>query len=98
MILIFQLADKSLIRLNGINVNKGIIIVRTGTHVPTPLIKDNPVLLDTINTFAGFIRADGSYSVYLQSPDFYYLQAFTNNFLPGYYNDEGTAFGLLAEC
>jgi len=76
--------------VNGINVNKGIIIVRTGTHVPVPLLKDNPVLLDTINTFAGFIRADGSYSVYLQSPDFYYLQAFTNNFLPGYYNEEGT--------
>ena len=77
--------------LNGINVNKGIIIVRTGTHVPVPLLKDNAVLLDTINAFAGFIRADGSYSVYIQSPDFYYLQAYTNNFLPGYYNDEGTA-------
>lgn len=77
--------------VNGLNVNKGIIIVRTGTHVPTPLFKENSVLLDTINTFAGFIRADGSYSVYLQSPDFYYLQAYTNNFLPGYYNDEGIA-------
>ena len=75
--------------VNGINVNKGIIIVRTGTHVPVPFYKNNPMLLDTINTFAGFIRADGSYSVYLQSPDFYYLQAYTNNFLPGYYNDEG---------
>ncbi len=77
--------------VNGINVNKGIIIVRTGTHVPVPLLKDNAVLLDTINAFAGFIRADGSYSVYIQSPDFYYLQAYTNYFLPGYYNDEGTA-------
>ena len=77
--------------INGINVNKGIIIVRTGTHVPAPFLKDNAVLLDTINTFAGFIKADGSYSVYLQSPDFYYLQAYTNYFLPGYYNDEGTA-------
>jgi hypothetical protein len=77
--------------INGINVNKGIIIVRTGTHVPTPLNKGNSTLLDTLNAFAGFIRADGSYSVYIQSPDFYYLQAYTNNFLPGYYNDEGTA-------
>jgi hypothetical protein len=77
--------------VSGINVNKGIIIVRTGTHVPAPFLKDNAVFFDTINSFAGFIKADGSYSVYLQSPDFYYLQAFTNNFLPGYYNDEGTA-------
>ncbi len=77
--------------VNGVNVNKGIIIVRTGTHVPVPLYKEKSILLDTINTFAGFIRADGSYSVYIQSPDFYYLQAYTNYFLPGYYNDEGTA-------
>ena len=77
--------------INGINVNKGIIIVRTGTHVPTPMNKGNSTLLDTLNAFAGFIRADGSYSVYLQSPDYYYLQAYTNNFLPGYYNDEGLA-------
>jgi hypothetical protein len=77
--------------INGINVNKGIIIVRTGTHVPTPLDKGNSILLDTLNAFAGFIRADGSYSVNIQSPDYYYLQAYTNNFLPGYYNDEGIA-------
>lgn len=76
---------------NVINVNKGIIIVRTGTHVPVPLPNENPVLLDDINTFAGFIKSDGSYSVHIQSPDFYYLQAYTNNFLPGYYNDEGIA-------
>ncbi len=77
--------------INGINVNKGIIIVRTGTHVPTPLNKGNSTLLDTLNAFAGFIRSDGSYSVNIQSPDYYYLQAYTNNFLPGYYNDEGIA-------
>lgn len=77
--------------INGINVNKGIIIVRTGTHVPTPLNKGNSILLDTLNAFAGFIRPDGSYSVNIQSPDYYYLQAYTNNFLPGYYNDEGVA-------
>lgn len=77
--------------INGINVNKGIIIVRTGTHVPTPLNKENSLQLDALNTFAGFIRADGSYSVNIQSPDYYYLQAYTNNFLPGYYNDEGIA-------
>ncbi|MBE0572857.1 MAG: carboxypeptidase regulatory-like domain-containing protein [Ignavibacteriaceae bacterium] len=75
--------------VNGINVNKGIIIVRTGTHVPVPFSKENTVLLDTINAFAGFIKEDGSYLVNVQIQDYYYLQAYTNNFLPGFYNDEG---------
>jgi hypothetical protein len=75
-----------------ININKGIIIVRKGTHVPAPLQKINSPAIDTINTFAGLIKPDGSYTVYTQSPEHYYfLQAYTNYFLPGYYNDEGTA-------
>ena len=75
--------------INGINVNKGIIIVRTGTHVPIPKIQNNQVLSDTIDVFAGFIKSDGSYSVNIQLSDYYYLQAYTNYFLPGFYNDEG---------
>jgi hypothetical protein len=75
--------------INGINVNKGIIIVRTGTHVPIPKIQNNQVLPDTIDVFAGFIKSDGTYSVNIQLSDYYYLQAYTNNFLPGFYNDEG---------
>jgi hypothetical protein len=74
---------------NGVNVNKGIIIVRTGTHVPIGLEKGNQMPIDTIDTFAGFIKADGSYSVHIQIPDHYFLQAYSNNFLPGYYNEEG---------
>lgn len=75
--------------LNGINVDKGIVIIRNGTHVPIGKANYNPMLTDTIYTFAGFIKTDGSYSVNIQIPDHYYLQAFTNNFLPGFYNDEG---------
>ena len=74
---------------NGINVNKGIIIVRTGSHVPLPKMQNNKVLSDTIDVFAGFIKDDGSYMVNVQLPDHYYLQAHTNNFLPGFYTDEG---------
>jgi len=77
--------------INGINVNKGIIIVRSGTHVPTPKVKVNPVLLDTIDTFAGIIRPDGSFTVNIQYPDYYYLQAYSNYFLPGFFNDDGLA-------
>lgn len=75
--------------INGNNVDKGIIIVRTGTHVPVPKIRYNQVAFDTIDVFAGFIKEDGSYLVNVQVQDYYYLQAYTNNFLPGFYNDEG---------
>jgi len=75
---------------NGVSVSKGIVIVRTGTHVPAPMMKDSPISLD-VNTFAGFIKPDGSYKINIRQPEYYYLQAFTNSFLPGYYNDEGIA-------
>ncbi len=77
--------------VNGVSVNKGIVIVRTGTHVPLPKSNGNSVLQDTINVFAGFIKEDGSYTVYTQLAGYYFLQAYTNYFLPGYYNDEGIA-------
>lgn len=75
-----------------ISIDKGIVIVRKGTHVPSPLQKNNSLAEDTIDTFAGLIKPDGSYTIYTQSPEYYYfIQAYTNNFLPGFYNDEGTA-------
>ena len=75
----------------GINANKGIIIVRTGTHVPTPKINANSTLLDTLDAYAGFIREDGSFKVYTQLPSYYFLQAYSNYLLPGYFNEEGIA-------
>ena len=76
---------------NNININRGIVIVRGGTHVPLEKTKDHQALTDTIQTFAGFIKPDGSYTVNTQLPGYYFLQAYTNNFLPGYYNYEGYA-------
>jgi len=75
----------------GINANKGIIIVRTGTHVPTPKANANSTLLDTLDAFAGFIREDGTFKVYTQLPNYYFLQAYSNYLLPGYFNEEGIA-------
>lgn len=82
-----QIIDSTL----GISVNKGIVIVRGGTHVPIPKPTENMLVADTIDTFAGFIRDDGTFTIYTQFPDYYYLQAYTNYFLPGFYNDEGLA-------
>jgi hypothetical protein len=76
---------------NNINMDKGIIIVRTGTHVPTPSANDNPTVPDPINAVAGFIKPDGSFTVYTEFENYYYLQAYTDYFLPGYFNDEGFA-------
>ena len=76
--------------LNGTPMDKGIIIVRKGTHVPT-MKPGASFLLDTLNAFAGLIRPNGSFKVFVQQQDYYYLQAYTNYFLPGYYNDEGIA-------
>jgi hypothetical protein len=74
----------------GIQINKGIIIVRKGTHVPRMKV-GQPLLEDTLYAVAGLIQSDGSFKVFVQVSDYYYLQAQTNNFLPGYYNDEGAA-------
>jgi len=82
-----QIIDSTL----GVSVNKGIVIVRTGTHVPIPKLTQNSLVADTIDTFAGFIREDGTFTIYTQFPNYYYLQAYTNYFLPGFYNDEGLA-------
>jgi hypothetical protein len=75
--------------INGISVDKGIVIIRNGTHVPIGLAKGNQMPNDTIYTLAGFIKPDGTYFINMQTPTYYFLQAYTNNFLPGYYNDEG---------
>jgi hypothetical protein len=72
-------------------INKGIVIVRTGTHVPIPLSKENPLIPDPVNAVAGFIKQDGSFTIYTEYENHYYLQAHTDYFLPGYYNDEGLA-------
>jgi len=74
----------------GIQINKGIIIVRKGTHVPT-MKQGQFIVGDTLNAFAGLIQPDGSFNVFVQENNYYFLQAYTNYFLPGYYNDEGVA-------
>ena len=69
-------------------INKGIVIIRKGTHVPP----NAPQKLNGFgDVFAGLIKPDGSYKVFTELPDYYYVHAYTNYFLPGYYNAEGLA-------
>ena len=68
-------------------VNKGVVVIRKGTHTPT-LLKGNAALADS-NVFAGFVKPDGSYSITVKDTAYYYVQGFSNYYLPSFYNDEG---------
>lgn len=77
--------------LGGTTLNKGVIIVRKGTHVPSQRPLEGSMLQEPTNVFAGFIKPDGSYNVYVSDEDYYFVQAYSDYFLPGYYNDAGNA-------
>ena len=67
--------------------DKGVVVVRKGTHVPS-LAKYE---LGDTTVYTGFVKQDGSFSVDVENDGFYFVQAYSNYFLPGYYNDEGNA-------
>jgi Secretion system C-terminal sorting domain/Carboxypeptidase regulatory-like domain len=77
--------------LNAITIDRGIVIIRGGTHVPINKPGAGTLYTDTLDVVSGFIKPDGSFKVNVQQPIYYYVQAYTNYFLPGYYNDEGNA-------
>lgn len=66
---------------------RGIVIIRKGKHVP--INRPQSVFANTSLVYAGLVNQDGSYKVYMDSADYYYVQAYTNYFLPGYYTDTG---------
>lgn len=76
--------------VNGFPFPDGIVIIRRGKHVPT-LRSPKFLPQDSISTFAGFIKPDGTFKINVQYESYYYVQAYTNYFLPGYYNAEGNA-------
>jgi Secretion system C-terminal sorting domain len=77
--------------LNANTISKGIVIIRGGTHVPSNKPGAGTLFTDTLDVISGFIKPDGSFRINVQQPIYYYVQAYTNYFLPGYYNDEGNA-------
>ena len=84
----FYISGRLYDSLNSNSFNKGIVIIRHGTHVPI----SKPVAgTDTLNVLAGFLKPDGTFKIFAQQPQYYYVQAYTDYFLPGYYNDEGNA-------
>ncbi|MBS4035766.1 MAG: T9SS type A sorting domain-containing protein [Ignavibacterium sp.] len=77
--------------LGGTTLDKGVIIVRKGTHVPSQRPLEGSMFQEPTNVFAGFIKPDGNYNVYVSDEDYYFVQAYSDYFLPGYYNDAGNA-------
>ncbi|MEP0862225.1 MAG: carboxypeptidase regulatory-like domain-containing protein [Ignavibacterium sp.] len=73
--------------VGNILVNKGVVVIRKGTHTPT-LLKGNVALSDS-NVYAAFVHPDGSYSITVRDTAYYYVQGFSDYYLPSYYNDEG---------
>ncbi|HEX7356940.1 MAG TPA: T9SS type A sorting domain-containing protein [Ignavibacteriaceae bacterium] len=73
----------------GNPINKGIVIVRKGTHTPT-LLKQNALISDS-SVYAGFVKPDGSYNIVVEDSTYYFVQAYSSYYLPTYYNTQNSA-------
>lgn len=73
----------------GTPINKGVVVVRKGTHTPT-LLKPNLLSADS-SVYAGFIKSDGSYNINVEDSTYYFVQGYSDYFLPTYFNNQNAA-------
>lgn len=73
----------------GIPIDKGVVIIRKGTHTPT-LMKPTAPNADS-SVYAGFIRPDGTFNVLVEDTNYYFVQGYSEYYLPTYYNAENAA-------
>jgi hypothetical protein len=73
----------------GTPLDKGVVIVRKGTHTPT-LLKQNRLAADS-SVYAGFIKSDGSYNIIVEDSGYYFVQGYAGYYLPTYYNSQNAA-------
>jgi len=67
---------------------RGIVVIRKGTHTP------NKVSIDTISlrAYTSIIKDDGTYEIIgIENPGYYFVQAFSDFYIPGYYNQSGSS-------
>jgi Secretion system C-terminal sorting domain len=78
--------------LSGVEVLKGVVVVRNGHHTPTKINangKNNP---GDLGIYTTFINQRGAYSVKgIMQPDYYFIQSFSDYFVPSYYASEDTS-------
>ncbi|MBK7228532.1 MAG: carboxypeptidase regulatory-like domain-containing protein [Ignavibacteriales bacterium] len=73
----------------GIPIDKGVVIIRKGTHTPT-LMKPTAPNADS-SVYAGFIRPDGTFNVQVEDSNYYFVQGYSEYYLPTYYNVENAS-------
>ena len=73
----------------GTSIDKGVVVIRKGTHTPT-LMKPGAMAADS-SVYAGFIKSDGSYNVLVEDSSYYFVQGYSEYYLPTYYNVQNAA-------
>jgi hypothetical protein len=73
----------------GTSIDKGVVIVRKGTHTPTLLKKQNMLAADS-TVYSGFVRPDGTYDIVVEDSAYYFVQGYSNYYLPTYYNNQNS--------
>jgi hypothetical protein len=72
------------------SLNKGIVIVRSGTHTPYKMIPGKINTQGSSKTYTAFADADGVYNINdIIDPGYYYIQSFSDYFVPTYYDSLG---------
>jgi hypothetical protein len=73
----------------GTPIDKGVVIIRKGTHTPT-LMKPTAPNADS-SVYAGFIKQDGTFNVLVEDSNYYFVQGYSEYYLPTYYNAKNAA-------
>lgn len=73
----------------GTPIDKGVVIIRKGNHTPT-LMKPTAPNADS-SVYAGFVRPDGTFNVLVEDSSYYFVQGYSEYYLPTYYNNDNAA-------
>lgn len=84
----FYITGRMIDSLNNNIVNKGVVIIRKGTHTPTLL---KPYLQTDSSAYTGFVKSDGSFKILVEDSSYYFVQGFSEYYLPTYFNYRGNA-------
>ncbi len=78
---------------------KGIVIVRSGTHTPDKIAHSKLNTPALGGAYAAFVDPDGSYKIEnIIDPDYYYIQSFSDYFVPSYYDSLGINPGFWQDA
>ncbi len=76
--------------VSGAPLRKGIVIIKGGSHTPTKIMNGSGDLID--ENYTAFIKDGGTYEIKnIVKPDNYYIQSFSDYFIPSYYSSSGTS-------